>query len=86
MLQWTAHVGPVKRRGCRLAPTFFGLTQEYKLEVHKNMLMVSHYSKGAFSVMELYHMPVYLRNFYMREFIKLKQQEAQEMEKASKRR
>jgi hypothetical protein len=50
------------------------------------MLMVSHYSKGAFSVMELYQMPVYLRNFYMREFVKLKQQESQEIEKASKRR
>lgn len=69
-----------------MAPTFFGLTPEYKLEVHKNMLMVAHYSKGAFSVMELYEMPVYLRNFYMREFAVLKQKEVDEIEKASKRR
>lgn len=48
------------------------------------MLMVSHYSKGAFSVMDLYHMPVYLRNFYVREFGNLKQKEADQIKRASK--
>jgi hypothetical protein len=50
------------------------------------MLMVAHYSKGAFSVLELYQMPVYLRQFYIREFGKLKEQEAREIEAASKKR
>lgn len=50
------------------------------------MLMVSHYSKGAFSVLELYQMPVYLRDFYFREFRKLKEQEARDIEAASKKR
>ena len=36
--------------------------------------------------MDLYQMPVYLRNFYMREFTKLKQIEEQEIQKASKKR
>lgn len=49
------------------------------------MLTVSHYSKGAFSVMELYNMPVYMRNFYMREFVKLKEQENKELDKAMKK-
>jgi len=50
------------------------------------MLTAAHYSKGAFSVMELYQMPVYLRNFYIKEFNELKRKESDEIEKASKRR
>lgn len=49
------------------------------------MLQVAHYSKGAFSVMELYQMPVYLRNFYVREFVKLKEEESKEIKKAAAR-
>ena len=67
-----------------MALTFFGLTQEYKLETHKVMLMVAHYSKGAFSVIDLYNMPVYLRNFYIREFGNLKQKEADQIKRASR--
>ena len=69
-----------------MAPTFFGLTPEYKLEVHKAMLITAHYSKGAFSVMELYQMPVYLRNFYMREFGELKRKEGDEIKNATRKR
>jgi hypothetical protein len=50
------------------------------------MLITSHYSKGAFSVKELYEMPVYLRTFYMNEFGKLKKEEADRIDRASKRR
>lgn len=67
-----------------MAPTFFGLTPEYKVETFRNMMIMAHYSKGAFSVMDLYHMPVYLRNFYMREFTKLKEEENKKIEKASR--
>jgi len=49
------------------------------------MLTASHYSKGAFSVMELYEMPVYLRNFYLKEFGDLKKKESEEIKRASKR-
>lgn len=48
-------------------------------------MTVAHYSKGAFSVMDLYQMPVYLRNFYIREFGKLKEQESQQLERARNR-
>lgn len=48
------------------------------------MLMVAHYSKGAFSVMDLYNMPVYLRNFYVREFQDMKQKEADQIKRASR--
>lgn len=68
-----------------MAPVSFGLTPEYKLELHKAMLITAHYSKGAFSVMELYEMPVYLRNFYMKEFGDLKKRESEEIKRAGKR-
>jgi hypothetical protein len=49
-------------------------------------MTIAHYSKGAFSVMELYQMPVYLRNFYIKEFSELKRKESEELERASKQR
>jgi len=49
-------------------------------------MITSHYSKGAFSVMDLYQMPIYLRNFYIKEFNELKRKESEEIKKASKRR
>lgn len=67
-----------------MALTFFGLTPEYKAGMHKAMLITSHYSKGAFSVLELYQMPVYLRNFYIREFNELKKRESLEIDRATK--
>jgi hypothetical protein len=47
-------------------------------------MTVAHYSKGAFSVLELYQMPVHLRNFYIKEFNELKQKEADEIKKSYK--
>jgi hypothetical protein len=67
-----------------LALTSFGLTPEYKIEMHRAMMITSHYSKGAFSVIELYEMPVYLRNFYIKEFSKMKKKESEELEKSYK--
>ena len=65
-----------------MAVTFFGLTPEYKVEMMRIMLSVAHYSKGAFSVMDLYNMPVHLRGFFIREFSKLKEVESKEFEKS----
>ena len=75
-----------RKRGCQWALTSFGLTAEYKIELHKNLLTFAHYSKGAVSILELYEMPIHLRNFYIREFGELKKKESEEMEKATKRR
>jgi hypothetical protein len=49
------------------------------------MMITAHYSKGAFSVLELYQMPVYLRNFYVREFGLLKKKESEDIQNASRR-
>jgi hypothetical protein len=69
-----------------LGLTFFGLTPEYKIEVHRAILTAAHYSKGAFSVLELYEMPVYLRTFYLKEFSELKKRESSEIKAATKKR
>lgn len=42
-------------------------------------MITAHYSKGAFSVMDLYNMPVYLRNFYMKQFGELKKKENEQL-------
>ncbi len=47
-------------------------------------MTVAHYSKGAFSVMDLYNMPVYMRNFFIREFGKLKDEESKQIDRVSK--
>lgn len=49
------------------------------------MMILAHYSKGAFSVMDLYQMPVYLRTYYFKEFNKLKEEEAKEVKRAAKK-
>lgn len=85
IFHWIVRVEQLTQRGCQLGLTFFGLTQEYKAEILKIMMTVAHYSKGAFSVMDLYQMPIYMRNFFIREFGKLKEEESKQIEKMSKR-
>lgn len=57
------------RTPCRslLALTFFGLTQEYKANLHKVIFSMIYYGKGGFNFNDLYNMPVFLRSFYLKE-------------------
>ena len=41
-------------------------------------------SQGGFTWGDLYTMPVYLRTFYTRELVKVKEEEKKEMDKANK--
>lgn len=65
--------------------TFFGLTSEYKLDIHKVLFTLGYYSNGAFTHSELYNMPVYLRTFYLQQLEQAKKEEADAMESASKK-
>lgn len=58
-----------------MGQTFFGLTSEYKLQLHKNIFGLLYYGNGGFSFETLYEMPVYLRNFYIRQFEDVKKKE-----------
>ena len=56
--------------------TFFGLTPEYKLELHKSIFSLVTYGKGGWTWEAVYHqIPVYLRNFYINEMSKAIQKE-----------
>ena len=46
--------------------TFFGLTPEYKLEVHKSIFNMVTYGKGGWDWNTLYNMPIFLRLYYMK--------------------
>jgi hypothetical protein len=70
-----------------LGRTFFGLTSEHKIQIHKTLFSLAYYSNGAFSFQEVYNMPVYLRNFHMKQLedAKIKETEAyNKMQKGNK--
>jgi len=70
-----------------LGQTFFGLTSEDKIAVHKVLFTMAYYSNGAFTFDELYNMPVYLRTFYMKQLEETKKKEteaAKSLQKSSR--
>ncbi len=46
--------------------TFFGLTPEYKLDVHRSIFNMVTYGKGGWDWNTLYNMPIFLRLYYMK--------------------
>lgn len=44
---------------------------------------MAYHSNGAFNIEQLYNMPVYLRNFYIKELEEVKKKEAEEMKKVA---
>ena len=67
------------KRGCPLGQTFFGLTSEHKLEIHKTLFTLAYYSNGGFTFDQAYNMPVYLRTFYVKQLEETKLREAEAM-------
>jgi hypothetical protein len=59
----------------QLRLTFFGLTQEYKLQLYEQIFEMCYYSEGAFRFMDVYQLPIYLRNFYFKKLLSVKQKE-----------
>lgn len=67
-----------------MGPTFFGLTSEYKMEMHKSLVITAYYSKGAFTVKDLYNIPVFLRGFYLKQLNTIATEENEAQKKALK--
>tara|TARA_B100000287_G_scaffold397623_1_gene414393 strand:+ start:44 stop:289 length:246 start_codon:yes stop_codon:yes gene_type:complete len=67
---------------CQSPFSFFGLTPEYKSQIHEQIFQIGFNSKGLLSFSELYNMPIYLRKFYMQRLIKHYEDEKKEIEKA----
>ncbi len=68
-----------------MGPTFFGLTSEHKIEIHKILFTMAYHSNGAFNFEQVYHMPVYLRNFHMKQLEETKKREAEQIKQSTSR-
>ena len=60
-----------------MASPFFGLTDEYIVSVHQQMFKME-----RFSFHELYTLPIYKRNFFIRLAVKQQEEERKSMDKA----
>jgi hypothetical protein len=52
--------------------------------MHKVIFSMVYYGKGGFNFEDLYNMPVFLRNFYLKEMNDAVEKQNAEMEKATK--
>ena len=68
-----SHVSPTMEVGSLSVQTFFGLTPEYKVELHKLLMVVSTRQFGmGMTYTELYNMPIYLRKYYIEQYLKIR--------------
>lgn len=44
---------------------FFGLTQEYKLQLHEEIFSLCYHGQGGFTWNDVYNLPIHLRRFYI---------------------
>ena len=60
---------------------FFGLQPSDKLSLHKQIFQLIYHGQG-FTHSDVYDMPIYLRNFYLKELIDTRKKENQQIKKA----
>jgi hypothetical protein len=58
--------------------SFFGLTPNYKITLHKEIFNLAYFSEGAFNQDIVYRLPVYLRRFYLNELRTTKEKEKEQ--------
>lgn len=66
-----------------LPRTFFGLNEEYQKQVYEQFFILKYH--GGWSFIEAYSLPVGLRMWFVERLAKQMQDEAEAMEKASKK-
>ena len=71
-----------ERRKRRWASPFFGLTDEYKIQLHELIYDMANSNLGGLGYDAVYTMPVHYRSFYVRKLSKDKEKEKQAYEKA----
>jgi hypothetical protein len=64
---------------CPLLRNFFGLSEEYQKSLYEQLFLLQYY--GGWSFIELYNLPVGLRNWYMDRLAKEIKQEAERHKK-----
>ena len=60
---------------------FFGLTPEYKQNLHKTIFVLIY--KSGFDFDTLYNLPVHMRNFYLKEYTEWKKAENEQADNES---
>ena len=60
---------------------FFGLAQEYKVQLHELIFDLTHF--GNIEYFAVYEMPVQYRSFYLRKLVNTKEKERRDLDKAS---
>jgi hypothetical protein len=68
----------------RLQRTFFGLSEEYQKQVYEQFFILKYH--GGWSFIEAYNLPIGLRMWFVERLAKQIKDEAEAMEKASKKR
>ncbi len=63
-------------------PTFFGLSDEYQLNVYEQFFYLKYY--GGFSLFESYNLPVQLRKWFIEKLINHMKEENEQIKKSSK--
>jgi len=54
---------------------FFGLGPNYRPQIYDQLFDLMYYGNMGFNFTELYNMPVFLRNYYYRKLVDVKQKE-----------
>ena len=67
----------------RLVRSFFGLSLDYIKNIYEQFFYMKYY--GGWSMFEMYHMPLGLRNWYIELLASHKKKENEEMKKAASR-
>jgi hypothetical protein len=67
----------------RLQRTFFGLSDDYQQQIYEQFFLLKYH--GGWSFIEAYNLPVGLRMWFFERLVKQIKDEAEAMEKASKR-
>ena len=65
--------------------SFFGLRAEDKPAIHDQIFSLCYHGKGGFNYTEVYNMPVYLRQFYIKKAQQFYDSEKAQYEKANKK-
>jgi hypothetical protein len=73
----------------KLGPTFFGFKPEDRPRLHENIFNLLWYADGRLSWDDIYQMPIFLRNYYVKRVNKMIQAETdaaeERMREAEKR-
>ena len=68
----------------RLQRTFFGLSEQYQQQVYEQFFILKYH--GGWSFIEAYNLPIGLRTWFVERLAKQIKDEAEALEKASKKR